>query len=109
MKRVIRLSESELNTIIKKIIVEQKIFLNERVSDPYKDPWTRDDTILSLYCTKYVKDNDTRKLGIKDLEYLANHIIGTTMHSLDSQMSNIRYLAGYKGLTDYSNFRKRNI
>jgi len=62
--------------------------------DIYKPEWTGNDTLLTWYCTKFVKDGDTRKLGLKDLAEVANHIIGSTEFSLTQQMSNMRYLMG---------------
>lgn len=66
----------------------------ENQKDIYKPEWTKDDTVLTWYCTKYVKDGDTRKLGLKDLAEVATHIIGSTEFSLTQQMSNMRYLMG---------------
>jgi hypothetical protein len=62
--------------------------------DIYKPEWSGNDTLLTWYCTKYVKNGDTRKLGLKDLAEVANHIIGSTEFSLTQQMSNMRYLMG---------------
>jgi hypothetical protein len=62
--------------------------------DVYKPEWTKNDTILTWYCTKFIKEGDTRKLGLKDLTEVANQIIGSTEFSLTQQMSNMRYLMG---------------
>jgi hypothetical protein len=93
MGRKIIVSESQINAVIKKIITEQS--LNEVKEDVYKREWTKEDTILTLYCAKYVKDyRDIRKLGFENLGELANRIIGSTETSLKRQMGNILFLMG---------------
>lgn len=62
--------------------------------DVYKPEWNKNDTILTWYCTKFVKNEDTRKLGLKDRAEVANTIIGSTEFSLTQQISNMRYLMG---------------
>jgi hypothetical protein len=112
MSKIVRITESQLNDIIKRVIREQhsnsKPPLNETKGDIYKSEWTENDTILTWYCTRYVKDGDTRKLGLEDLKELANHIIGSTEFSLKQQMSNMRYLAGdVNALDSFSRLQER--
>lgn len=61
--------------------------------------WTKDDTILTLYVTKF----DTKGLYLKTEKDVAS-FIGVSEGSLKMQCANIRSLSGEKGivLEDYS-------
>ena len=64
----------------------------------YKDVYSKNDTILSLFCAKF--PNKLSRLGFHDtgsdsaLESLANRIIGTSGYSLMRQIGNIEYIMG---------------
>jgi len=107
MGKKIRLTESQLDIVIKNKL------LNEDKGDIYKQKWTPDDTILTLYCAKYPDKLD--KLGFRnsnpndpsmvydEFDDLANHIIGSTGHSLKRQVANIQFLMGLNdSQSDYS-------
>jgi hypothetical protein len=93
MKRKIRLTESQLDTVIHHKLLEQSRFASgrrqefgvfdtgdcqnrkgqmneinpedpENPRDNYHPYWDEEDTILSWYCTKYCKDDDLRALGL---------------------------------------------
>ena len=96
MKRRIRLTESQLDTVIHHKLLEQSRFGSGRRESPgvfdtggpqnrkgqmneinpenprdnYHQEWDKEDTILSWYCAKYCKDDDLRALGMghKELE-----------------------------------------
>ena len=120
MKKVIRITESQLNGLIERALLQEfrlnKTTLPEGtrgiakpVEDKYHPVWDEEDTILSWYCAKYAGDNDLRKLGLgnekletekyeKDaLGELANYYIGTTKFSLMQQMRNMKFLAKMPG------------
>ena len=65
--------------------------------------WSKNDTILTLYVTKF----GTSGLFLKTLEDVANHI-GVSVGSLKMQMANIRTLLGDNTsvLTDFSKLQK---
>lgn len=65
--------------------------------------WSKNDTILTLYVTKF----GTSGLFLKTLEDVANHI-GVSVGSLKMQMANIRTLLGDNtaALTDFSKLQK---
>jgi hypothetical protein len=65
--------------------------------------WSKNDTILTLYVTKF----GTSGLFLKTLEDVANHI-GVSAGSLKMQMANIRTLLGDNtaSLTDFSKLQK---
>jgi hypothetical protein len=65
--------------------------------------WSKNDTILTLYVTKF----GTSGLFLKTLEDVANHI-GASVGSLKMQMANIRTLLGDNtaSLTDFSKLQK---
>jgi hypothetical protein len=65
--------------------------------------WSKNDTILTLYVTKF----GTSGLFLKTLEDVANHI-GVSVGSLKMQMANIRTLLGDNtaSLTDFSKLQK---
>jgi hypothetical protein len=65
--------------------------------------WSKNDTILTLYVTKF----GTSGLFLKTVEDVANHI-GVTVGSLKMQMANIRTLLGdnTSTLTDFSKLQK---
>lgn len=65
--------------------------------------WSKNDTILTLYVTKF----GTSGLFLKTLEDVANHI-GVSIGSLKMQMANIRTLLGDNTsvLTDFSKLQK---
>jgi len=107
MGKKIRLTESQLDIVIKNKL------LNEDKGDIYKSKWTPDDTILTLYCAKFPDKLD--KLGFRhsnendpsmkydEFDDLANHVIGTTGHSLKRQMANMQFLMGLNdSQSDYS-------
>ena len=120
MKKVIRITESQLNGLIERALL-QEFRLNKEtlpegtrgmakpVEDKYHPEWDEKDTILSWYCAKYAGDNDLRRLGLgnekletekyeKDaLGELANYYIGTTKFSLMQQMRNMKFLAKMPG------------
>ena len=67
--------------------------------DVYKPVWTLNDTILTLYCTKY--PNRLDRLGFhssgsnySEFDDLCNHAIGSTGFSLKRQMGNGGFLLG---------------
>jgi hypothetical protein len=92
MARKIIVSESQITAAIN-IISEQ--VLSESKGDVYKDYWTDNDAILTLYCARHIKDeNNLSKLGLKDFDELANTVIGSTKHSLQRQIGNIDFLYG---------------
>ncbi len=65
--------------------------------------WTKNDTVLTLYVTKF----GTSGLFLKTLDDVAKHI-GVTAGSLKMQMANIRTLLGDNTatLTDFSKLQK---
>ncbi len=65
--------------------------------------WSKNDTILTLYVTKF----GTSGLSLKTESDVANHI-GVSVGSLKMQMSNIRSLLGKTEsvLSDYSKLQK---
>ena len=120
MKRVIRITESQLDGLIERALL-QEFHLNKKtlsegtrgmakpIEDKYHPHWDKEDTILSWYCTKYAADNDLRRLGLGDqkietenyqkdaLGELANYYIGTTKFSLMQQMRNMKFVAKMPG------------
>lgn len=69
--------------------------------------WNKEDTIITLYYTKY----GIKGLFVKDEKELAEFIIGTTETSLFLQSLNIRYILGYDEgtLTDFSKLQERVV
>jgi hypothetical protein len=65
--------------------------------------WSKNDTILTLYVTKF----GTSGLSLKTESDVANHI-GVSVGSLKMQMSNLRSLLGKteSALSDYSKLQK---
>lgn len=131
MKKVIRITESQLDGLIKRAIL-QEFRLNKEVlpegtkgmakpiEDKYHPHWDEEDTILSWYCTKYgdhlaqafglgqTKENE--KYEIDPLAELANYYIGTSKFSLTQQMGNLRFVAGMpNGLKSASNLQKKVV
>lgn len=52
--------------------------------------WDRDDTIITLYYTKY----GVKRLPVKDERDLAENVIGSSLDSLKMQSSNVEYVLG---------------
>ena len=81
--------------------------------DVYKPVWTLNDTILTLYCTKY--SNRLDRLGFhssgsnySEFDDLCNHAIGSTGFSLKRQMGNVGFLLGMNETQwSVSNVQKR--
>ena len=69
--------------------------------------WNKEDTIITLYFTKY----GIKGLPVKDEKELAEFLIGTTETSLILQSLNIRYILGYDEgtLTDFSKLQERVV
>jgi len=127
MKRVIRINESQLDYVIKNLIIKEHRLLREGtrgmakpIEDKYHPHWDEEDTILSWYCAKYgnhlsqafglgqTKENE--KYEIDPLAELANYYIGTSKFSLTQQMGNLRFVAGMpNGLKSASNLQKKVV
>jgi len=125
MKKIIRITESQLDYVIKNLIIKEHRLLREGtrgmakpIEDKYHPHWDEEDTILSWYCTKYgnhlaqafglgqTKENE--KYEIDPLAELANYYIGTSKFSLTQQMGNLRSIAGMpNGLGSVSNLQKK--
>ena len=69
--------------------------------------WNKEDTIITLYFTKY----GIKGLPVKDEKDLAEFVIGTTETSLVLQSLNIRYILGYDEgvLTDFSKLQEKVV
>lgn len=128
MAKIVRITESQLNDIIRRAIKEQysngKRSLVEGtrgmakpLEDKYHRHWDKEDTILSWYCTKYPnhiaqafglgQTTENEKNEIDPLAELANYYIGTSKFSLTQQMGNLRFVAGMpNGLNSASNLQK---
>lgn len=55
--------------------------------------WDRDDTIITLYYTKY----GVKHLPVKDDKDLAENVIGSSLDSLKMQSSNVEFVLGTQG------------
>lgn len=110
MKKVIRITESQFDNVIKHLVLKEQVEkLTEVAKDVYKKEWSAADTILTLYCAKF----DVGDLGFKNssrpYDDLANHVIGSTGGSLKKQMGNMQYLMGVdNGMSDVS-YRQEEI
>jgi len=115
MKKVIKLTESHLIDIVKRVIWEQLVSnqLSEVKKDVYKPEWTKDDTILSLYIAKYdIMDFPEFRVGGHKEAYdeLANRVIGSTGNSLLRQQLNIEWLLGKdNNQSDVSDLQKQVV
>lgn len=69
--------------------------------------WNKEDTIITLYFTKY----GIKGLPVKDEKDLAEFVIGTTETFLVLQSLNIRYILGYDEgtLTDFSKLQEKVV
>lgn len=128
MKKIIKITESQLNDIIHRVIREQYENSKESLAegtrgvakpleDKYHQHWNEEDTILSWYCTKYPnhiakafglgQTAENEKNEIDPLAELSNYYIGTSKFSLIQQMGNLRFIAGMSnGLHDASNLQR---
>jgi len=93
MKRKIRLTESQLHTIIKKVIREQELDEYGR-KGLWKPEWNEKDQMLAMYNSLY----GIEELGVNK-EETASDIIGTSLASFNQQTSNFDFLSGKGGLS----------
>ncbi|HOH61205.1 MAG TPA: hypothetical protein PK698_01800 [Bacilli bacterium] len=95
MKRFIRLTESELKRIIKNVIKEDDVDINEYGrKGQWKSEWNEGDQMLAMYNSLYGIDD----LGMGGKLYIAHKIIGSSVASFNQQTSNFDYLDGRGGL-----------
>jgi hypothetical protein len=87
MKKVFRISESQLKTIIEQEISE----VGRRGA--YKEEWNEDDQTLAFFNARY----GVEELGFT-LKEIAENVIGTSIGSLQKQTANFKYLMGFSGL-----------
>ena len=92
MGKIIRISESQLDNILKHKISEQTD-LNERGRrGVWKQEWNEEDQMLAMYNSLY----GVESLGYNKYE-IAEDIIGSSVAALSKQTSNFDYLRGLPG------------
>ena len=69
--------------------------------------WDKDDTIITLYYTKF----GTKHLPVKDDKELAETVIGSSLDSLKMQSSNVNFVLGknYGTLNCFSKLQKQVV
>ena len=87
MKKIFRITESQLKNIIEQEISEIG------PKGKYLEEWSEEDQTLAFYSAKFNADD----LGLSR-ERLAEDIIGTSLASLNQQIANFKYLMGESGL-----------
>jgi len=95
MKKIVRLTEVELKNVIKNVINEKTINVNEAGRKGlWKSKWNEEDQMLAMYNSLY----GIEELGVGNKEYVAHNIIGSSLAAFNQQSSNFDYLDGRNGL-----------
>lgn len=93
MGKVIILSESQFDIVLKRKLLEQSDINERGRKGLWKPEWNEEDQMLAMYNSLY---------GIEDLgfnkEETAENIIGTSLASFNQQSSNFDFLSGKGGL-----------
>jgi len=93
MIKRIKLTESQLKSIIRDVLYEQNEIDEYGRKGRWKDEWTPEDQMLAMYNSFY----GIEELGMNKDE-VARDIIGTSVDSFNQQSSNFDFLDGRGGL-----------